>query len=229
MANLLSSLGSSGEALAVFQRALDVVQNNINNSSTPGFASQSLNLAALPFDLTAGLAGGVAARGLLSARDEYADEEVRRQVQLLGRYEMQAQATSSLSNYFDPTGNSGVPAELNQLFQSFSAWSVTPNDTSARQSVLNAAGALAAGIRSLAGSLSRTGTDLGNQIGTTVQQINQLTAQIGQLNAQKLRSSSPDPNQDANLHAALEQLSQLTDISTVTQADGTVTVVLSGG
>ena len=35
MSNLLASLRSSGNALAVFQEALGTVQNNINNSSTP--------------------------------------------------------------------------------------------------------------------------------------------------------------------------------------------------
>jgi len=229
MSNLLAILGSSGDALGVFQQSLNVVQNNINNANTPGFASQSVNLVAQPFDLAGGLAGGVAARGLLSARDEYAEEEVRRQVQLLGQYETQAQGTSSLSNYFDPTGNSGVPAELNQLFQSFSSWSLTPSSTSARQAVLDSASKLAAGVNSLAASLSQTGQDLQGQISTTVQRVNQLTSTIQQYNAQRLRSTSPDPNQDANLHSALEQLSQLVDMSAVTQADGTVSVVLSGG
>ena len=229
MSNLFASLSTAGGALYAYQQALDVAQNNIDNSTTPGFASQSLNLAAQPFDLASGLAGGVAARGLRSARDEYAEEEVRRQVQLLGRYEMQAQGSSSLSANFDATGNSGVASELNQFFQNISSWGVTPNSTSARQSVLDAANNLAAGIRALSASLSHTGQDLQSKIGSTVQQINQLTAQIGQYNAQRLRAGNSDPGLDAQTHNALEQLSQLVDFTAVAQADGTVTLVLSGG
>src|SRR5712691_6454507 len=126
MSNLLSSLATAGSALDVYQRALDVVQNNITNSTTPGYAKQSLNLEARSFDIAGGLAGGVAAHGLSSARDEYAEEEVRRQLQLQGRYEMQAQGTASIESLFNVSGNSGVSADLNQLFQSFSAWSVSP-------------------------------------------------------------------------------------------------------
>ncbi len=129
MSNLLESLGSAGNALDAYQKALAVVQNNITNANTPGFASQSLKLEALPFDLTGGLVGGVAARGLISARDEFADTAVQQQLQTLGKYQAQAQGTATLSNYFDATGNSGVPADLNKLLQSFSAWSVTPNST----------------------------------------------------------------------------------------------------
>ena len=63
MSNLLTSLATAGHALDVYQQALNVVQNNITNSTTPGYATQSLNLASQPFDVASGLAGGVAAQG----------------------------------------------------------------------------------------------------------------------------------------------------------------------
>ncbi len=229
MANLLGSLSNAGNALRAYQQALDVVQNNVTNANTPGFASQTLNLVAQPLDLAGGMAGGVAARGLISARDEYAEQEVQRQFQQLGLYQAQAQGTSALSNFFDATGNSGVAASLNSLFQAFSAWSVNPSSTSARQSVLNAAGNLASDVRNLAGSLATAGQNIQNQIGNNVQQINQITAQIQQYNIQQSRLSAPDPGLDAQVHASLEQLSRLTDFSALKQGDGTFTVVLSGG
>ena len=61
MPNLLASLSSAGNALDVFQQALTVIQNNVNNSSTPGYASQTLNITAQPFDVASGAAGGIAA------------------------------------------------------------------------------------------------------------------------------------------------------------------------
>ena len=70
MSNLFASLDTAGQALGVYQQALGVVQNNITNANTPGFASQSLNLVAQPFDIVGGQAGGVAAQGLRSARNE---------------------------------------------------------------------------------------------------------------------------------------------------------------
>ena len=44
-----------------------------------------------------------------------------------------------------------------------------------------------------------------------------------------MTETTPDPGQDAQLYSALDNLSQLTNFSTVTQADGTVTVLLGGG
>ena len=229
MADLFASLQSAGQSLNVFTQALNTVQNNISNANTPGFASQSVNFAAQPFDLVGGLAGGVASQGLKSARDEYAEEEVRRQLSKLGLYQGQSQATSTIASNFDPSGNTGVPAELNQLFQSFSSWSVTPNDPAAQQQVLANAGNLATGIQSLASSLSRADQNVQSQIDGTVQQINTLTAQIQQLNVAQQQTQQPDPGLDAQMHNALQQLSQLVDFSQLKQSDGTVTVVLSSG
>jgi len=227
--DLMAALGNAGSALDVYQQSLNVVQNNITNSTTPGYASESINLAAQPIQLSGGLVGGVAAVGLTSARNQYLDTTVRQQLQLLGQYSAQAQGTESLSNYFDATGNTGVPADLNTLFSAFSAWSVSPNSTTAQQSVLNAAGSLATDVNQLANSISQTGQAVQGQIGTSVQQINQLTAQIQQYNIQRKNSSTSDPNLDAQLSSELDQLSQLVNFSEVTQADGTVTIVLSGG
>jgi flagellar hook-associated protein 1 FlgK len=229
MSNLLASLHAAGTALDVYQQALGVVQNNITNSTTPGYAKQSLNLSALPLDSAAGLAGGVSARGLASARDEYAEEEVRRQLQALGRLDGQAQGTASIEGLFDVSGGSGMSADLDKLFQSFSAWSVSPSDAGARQSVVASAGNLADDVRGMAESLAKVSQNVQDQIGSTVATINQLDATIQQYNQQRVQKGNSDPGADANVHAALEQLSELANITTVTQADGSITVLLDGG
>ena len=126
MSNLLAMLATSGNALDVYQQALSVVQNNVNNASTPGYARQSLNLEAQPLDVADGLAGGVAAAGLDNSRDQYAEEQVQRQTQALGQYTAQANATGTIQSFFDASGSSGVSAALRSLLQAFSAWSVTP-------------------------------------------------------------------------------------------------------
>lgn len=229
MSNLLAMLGTAGSALKAYQQALDVVQNNITNSTTPGYAKQSLNVEALPFDTAAGLAGGVAARGLISGRDEYAEAEVRRQLQSLGSFEGQAQGASSIENLFDVSGSSGISADLDQLFQGFSAWSVSPNSQSARQTVIASADKLAGDVRAMASAAAKTADSVGTEIESTVDQINQLASTIQQYNVQRQRQGSSDPGLEANANAALEQLAELVDVSTLVQPDGTYTVVLSGG
>jgi len=231
VSSLLALYSTAANGLDAFQSALSVIQNNVDNSSTPGFATQGIDLEAQPLDIASGLAGGVAARGLKDSRDTYLEEAVQAQTQTLGFYTSQAQSTSSIQSFFDVTDTSGVSAALNQLFQSFSAWSTTPSDSSAQQNVIASASGVADAVNSLANSLSQTSAQIDGQMSSTVSQINQITATIQQYNIQKLQQpdAAPDPGQDAQLYSALQNLSQLVNFSTVTQSDGTVTVMLSGG
>jgi flagellar hook-associated protein 1 FlgK len=230
MSNLLASMSLAGNALDAFQQAMSTTQNNVTNSSTEGYAKQTVNLTAQPFDITAGLTGGVAAQTPIDSRDQYAEESVQQATQALGLYTAQANATSTLQSYFDVTGTSGVSAALTTLFQSFSAWSESPNDSTVKQTVLDDAGMAAQAINSLASSLTQEAGAMDTQIGDTVNQINSIETQIQQYNAAKLsENGTSDAGTDAQLYSALDSLSKLVDFSTVTQSDGTVSVVLSGG
>ncbi len=227
--SLTAALNNSANSLSILQQALDVIQNNVSNSSTPGYATQKLNITAQPFDVASGAAGGIAAQGLISARDSYADSEVQRQLQALGGFTAQAQGTSSLQSLFDVTGTSGVPAALNNLYTAFSAWSASPTDASAEQQVISAAGGFANAVSQLSQALQSQAKGLNTQIGSTVDQINSLAGQIRQYNQTKLQNPDPNPGADGSLENTLEQLSQLTNFTALSQPDGTVTVLVGGG
>jgi len=230
MSGIMASLGNSANALNVLEQALAVVQNNVDNSSTPGYAAQQLNIEALPFDVATGAGGGVTSAGLHSSRDQYLDSAVQSQVQTLGLYTAQAQATGTIQSFFDVTGNSGVASALSNLYSAFSAWATSPNDTTAQQSVISGAGAVASAFQGLSNSLDTISGQIGQQAGTTVTQINNLAAQIAQYNVGALKNSrQPDPGADAQLEANLESLSQLVNFTALKQADGTVTVLIGGG
>jgi len=68
MGNLLASLSNSTSALRAFERQLNVIQNNVSNASTPGYAKESVGLEALAFDPSNGSTGGVRAGAAVSGR-----------------------------------------------------------------------------------------------------------------------------------------------------------------
>src|SRR6266581_2165844 len=115
MSNLLATLGSSAGALHAFDQVLQVTQNNVANASTPGYAKQRLLLDAMPFDMTVGATGGVRAGQIQSARDQYAEQAVRRQNTLLGEAQQNVSSLTSLESMFDISGDSGIPKALNDL------------------------------------------------------------------------------------------------------------------
>jgi flagellar hook-associated protein 1 len=86
MGGLFGSLNSSLQALQAFEKALNVSQNNVSNSSTPGYARQTIQLEAQPFDIAGGQAGGVKAGAVQSTDNPYADQAVRDQLAQQGNY-----------------------------------------------------------------------------------------------------------------------------------------------
>jgi flagellar hook-associated protein 1 FlgK len=228
MGGLFGALDSSVDAMRTFENALSVSQNNVSNASTPGYARQIATFEANPFQLSAGLSGGVQSGPTQSTQNEYADQAVRTQLELQGNYTAQSSALSSIQSLFDVSGQTGVLGALNNLFQSFSAWSTSAGSPASQQSVLANAQALAQSFQSAANSLSQTTSSLNQQITSTVQQINTIAASIAQDNAQILQDPTPDAGVDAQLHASLQSLAQLGDISVTFASDGTATVLLGG-
>lgn len=232
MSSLFGVLNNSLQAIQAFQTALSVSQNNVSNASTPGYARQIANLQSLPFDTTTGASGGVKAGLNQSTQNEYADQAVRNELSQQGNYSAQSTALSSIQGLFDVSGQTGIVGALNSLFQSFSAWSANPGSAPAQQDVLTKAQSLSQSFQSTAATLSQTTVQLNQQIGSTVQQINAIAAQIQADNVAIQHSPDPqsgvNPGLDANLHASLESLSQLANITVSFQPDGTATVLLGG-
>src|SRR5262249_14260764 len=128
--SLFTSLRSTAAALSAFDQALSATQDNVSNASTPGYAKQRVTLEAMQFV-------GVRAGPLMSARDQFAEQAVRRQVTTWGYSQQQTDTLSSLQGVFDVSGNSGIPKALSSLFDSFSSWSQDAQNPLRRQTVLD--------------------------------------------------------------------------------------------
>ena len=228
MPGLFSALNASSESLRAFERALEVTQNNIGNASTPGFAAQVSQFQPLPFSPMDGPSGGVVFSGTQSLRDEYAERFVQQQNSSLGSADQLSAALSSLQGIFDLSGESGVSGAMNDLLSSFSALSQNPSDASARQAVILDAENLAAAFQGAASAVTQASGDADQQIDSVVSEINRIGANLQSLNKQRLASPHPDPNLDASIHTALEDLSELVNFTTSFSADGTVNVLIGG-
>jgi len=226
---LFANLQSSLNALNAFQQSLTVAQNNVSNASTPGYAAQLATLDALPFQAQTGLTGGVQAGAPVSTRDEYLEQAVQYQQSNLGSYTAQSQALSGIQPLFDVTGQSGIVAGLNNMFQSFSAWSASPDSAAAQQNVLTSAQDLGMSFQQAAATLSSVTSNVNNNIDSTVSQINTLATQVVNYNLQQAQTGgTANTGLDANLHNTLETLSGLAGITARFESDGSVTLLMGG-
>jgi flagellar hook-associated protein 1 len=226
--SLLSSLLSTSSALSVFDRAVEVSQNNTANVSTPDYASQSANLTALQFDPLHGMLGGLRDGPPQSSRNEFAEAAVRNQQGALGLATQQASSLQAVEGALNLSGSNGIPAALGNLFQSFSAWSLEPSSSTTRQAVLDAAQQVAASFQATAGNLAQVRQDTESEITGTVDKINALAGQLRDYNQQIREGDRNDPALDAKMHQALETLSGLVNLGVRFESDGTATVLAGG-
>jgi flagellar hook-associated protein 1 FlgK len=230
MGTISTALYSSAEALQAMEQAMAVTQNNVANANTPGYATQVQTFTAQPFNVERGLGGGVSTGVVQSTRDIYAEEQVQTQQSAVNFAGQTVSDLQALEPQFDVTGASGISAALNNLFNSFSALSVSPNDTVARQTVLTQAQNTASAFQQTATAIFGTGNSVQSETQATVNDVNRLTSTIAQINAQVRTNpdGSVDAGVDAQMYGALEELSQDVNFTTVTQSSGQIVVLLDG-
>jgi flagellar hook-associated protein 1 len=229
MGSLTASLFGAASALDVFQYALGVSQNNIDNASTPGYARQQAVLQAMPFDPSTGLAGGVSPGQLVDSRDLFAERDVWQQAAAQGDASAQSEVLTAIQNALPVSANGGIPGALNTFFSDVSAWSASPNDSNIRQAIMNDAGALVQSFQTTAAGVHNVSQSTDQSIRDTVNQINQLSSQLSSLNAAVGQGGQHDAGLQAQIYSTLESLSGLVNISVLPQPDGTVNVMVSGG
>lgn len=221
MSTLFASLNTASGALQVLEQAIGVVQNNVSNSSTAGYVTQTQNM-------TAAVTGGVQASGVDSSRNVYAEQSVWSANEQAGESTQLASSLNSLQSYFDVSGTSGVPAALSGLYSAFSSWSNDPTSATSQQQVITAATTFAQSLNETATNVDQLQSQTDAQLSSTVSQINDLTSQIASINSEIQKGGRQSAGVQTQLYNALEQLSNLAPITVSTASDGTATVLLGG-
>jgi len=230
MGNLFTSLLNSTGALRVYGRSFNVIQNNITNVNTPGYVKQDQVLVSLPFDPVGGRTGGVLAGPMVSARSSFLEQSVRGQNEQLGAAAQRVRDLSVVESQFDLTATFGVASALNGFFNGFSRLAVNPNDTVARQGVIDLAEQAATAFNQAAGDLQQVSIGVDRQTRDTVNGINRLGEQIAGINRlyRNNAGATTDAGLDAQLNSALEELSGLANYTLIRTSDGAANVYLGG-
>jgi flagellar hook-associated protein 1 FlgK len=227
MGSLFSALNTAVSALTAFQRAVDVTQNNVTSSNSPGYAKQIPLLQPVDFQSGNDLSGGIIEQ-TVDGRNQFADVAVRQQLSVQGAYQQLQTSLTPLQNVFDVSATSAIPTALNQLFQSFSQWSTQPTNTGYQSAVINAAQQTAAAFQQAAAQLNSIRASADQDIQSAVQQINQDSAKILAYNQQVARQGVADPGSQAQLESALEDLASVANTQVLPGIGDTVTVLLNG-
>lgn len=234
MPSLVDSFQAGAHSLSAYEQGIQVVSNDTTNATTPGYASQAPIFTADSFSLSGGGAGGVSLGAVQSSRDSYAEQNVQAAQSAESYSATVANSLQSIEGAFplstSATSGGGIGGALNQFFASVSNLTTSPNNAADRQTFLDAANSLAASVNDTFISLDSAKTNAVNQGEQDVNTLNNLVFQVQQINAAKQQNPSArtDPGIDAQLHSDLEQISQLANITTSENNDGTTNIYLGG-
>ena len=233
MSGLLNALSISMSALAADQAEVDVSANNLANSSTPGYARRRVVLEEQP-SYSSGSVGdigsGVSVGSVQSIRDPLLDARVQQETQ-------QQSASQEIVNAMQPvqtlfvSGNGGVADAMSAFFNGLQELSTSPTDSTLRATALTDANNLASAFQTTATQLTGTQQSLDLGVTQSVNQINQLTAQLAKVNAQltSAQGSGLSGNDlEDQQQSLMSQLSSLIGFS-VTQSSEGVTLTTANG
>jgi len=243
MTSLNNAWNIATGALAADQAAISVVSGNIANANTPGYTTETVQWGSAAIVTVGGqsVAGGVQIQGIASQRDRVLNQRIDQQAQDASATTARLNALNDLQSIFSgaitATGSntsSGV-ADLGQqmtaFFQSFSALSADPSNSSLRTGVISAAQSLVATFNQVSASIGQQQTGLDATIASAADQVNSLTTDIASLNKQISASS---PTGDAGTledqrQYDLQQLSQLIGINQITNDNNSLTITTASG
>ncbi len=229
----ISSLLSIGQrALAANYAQLQVTGNNVANANTPGYSRQTVQLATAFSQQTGnGFFGkGVDVVTVTRAHDDFLTREAATTASLAAADDARNTELQKLETVF-PTGEDGLGYSAQQLFNAFVDVSNKPQDTAARQVVLARVDDFASRFKAASDQLDAQQAGIAQDLRTSVDSINALTARIAKLNVTiaNAQGSGQAPNDLLDQRdAAISDLSKIAQVTTVAAADGTVGVFLGG-
>ncbi|NEW90556.1 flagellar hook-associated protein FlgK [Rhodopseudomonas sp. BR0M22] len=232
--SLGDALSIAMAGLRVNQSAISLVSSNVANAETPGYVRKTLNQGVT----VSGQTGtGVQVNGINRQLDDYILAQLRTETSGAAYASLRSSYLNQLQGLFgDPNSTGTLEDAFNGLTTAMQALSTSPDSTSARIGVLNAAQAMASSLNSMSNGIQtlRAGCETG--LTDSVSTANNLLKQIASINSQIRTNPQGGTSTDAATAAlldqrdqAINQLSQLMDIRVVTNGANQVTVFTGSG
>lgn len=224
-------IGLSG--IQAQQSALNVVGNNIANVNTPSYSRQRADLTTASALNQGGIyfGTGVGLNGVQGIRNQFLDlqiyRETARESGATDRYAGLNAVATTLGN----SSSTGVAAQIQSFFQAFQNLAAKPEDAALRTNVIGQAQAMITGMQSQYRMLDDQRNTADLSVKNLVNQVNNLTSQIAQLNVTISAEITPGSRNDARDQrtALTNQLAQLVGINVTEGSRGEYQITLDSG
>ena len=228
--SLSLSLNTALTGLQTNQAGLNLVSNNIANAGTEGYTRKTAERAAVILD---GLGAGVELGQIRRTVDQALVGEMRETLSLLSLDQVQQPYYEQMQDLFGKPGDdTSIGATITRLATAIEGLVTTPEGSTQRIQVVNAALDLARQFNTMSSEIQRLRGDAERQLTSTVDQVNANLQQITDLNDEivirKAAGQSTAELEDKR-DLALTELSGYLDIQTFTRGTGEVVIFTTEG
>ena len=226
---LSSALASAVAGLRANQAALSITSSNVANANTPGYVTQTVN----QIEVASGGAGSsVLVTGVTPDLDSFIQGQLRTETGGAGYANQVSNILGQLQSIYGTPGGTGtLETAFNNFTSDIQALQTNTTGLSAQTTALSAAQTLAQQINTTSQGIQTLRTNVNQDIGNSVAQVNTDLKQIAQINT-KLQSLSPTDPSAATLQdqrdSAINDLSNYVDVRAVNSGTA-VNVFTSSG
>lgn len=199
MTSSFAGLEIAKRGLAAHNQGLLTVGHNLTNASTEGYSRQRvefsemdpLYMPSLNREETPGMIGqGVVVASIARVRDDLLEGRIVAESGLEGYWQTRDRNVASLEATLNEPAASSVRNLMDKFWDSWQELSIRPEDGAAREAVLSRGQALTEGIRDRYRRLTDIRSTLDGDLRGTVQQANDLTKRIAELNTEIVKSKA---------------------------------------
>jgi len=228
--NTSLQIGKSG--IMAHALALDVTGNNIANAATEGYVRQAVDLkSAIGIKTRQGpyLGLGVDAEAIRRLSDIYLEQRLRDARSGVESAKVQDEVFARLEGVFNELSENDLSTAVNDFFTALNTLQSRPEERSVRRAVVESALTLTEAVRTLRGNLDTLRTDIDAEVRSAVDNVNAITAEIANLNAEISQVEAGSPGQSATAlrdrrDVLLNELSELIQARVIEHDDGMVSV-----
>jgi len=227
--SILGQIGYSG--VRATQIALTATGQNIANVNTPGFSRLAPDLKSVGGQSATSIGGGVQVSSIRRLSNDFQNQQLWRASTDKNYYNTNQQYLTALEGLIDSEGSS-VSGGLDNFFAALSEASSTPESIALRQQIIGEAKQLAQRFNGLNSNIGTQLNALHGQRVAMASEINGLSGNIAELNAQirEMQSSGRDTATLRDYRENLvKELSQYVGIRVQEAADGSLEVSLVNG
>lgn len=228
--SLTLSLNTALSGLNVNRQTLATLSQNIANANNPNYTRKIATQSAVTLN---GIGAGVNIDDVIRKVDSYLQQAMRTQTSVVGR-------AGALSDYADrlqillgsPGSSNGLNSFVTNMFNAMQSLAETPESSSNRVNVINAAQSLVDEISNLYNGIQELRFQADQDIATSVSTVNLQLEELYNLNA-AIANAKALGNPIANLlddqDAALQEIAKHIDINVYYREEGIVNIYARGG